>query len=266
MLTLILLVGCSTQPVREVANVERVRTNFFPDAIYSRMISIAASDKDLNENLLEVQSIICDGKKARFFVKRNFKYMPPATTGMPLNEAFALKKWHLAQARGYLKNSFYYAAATIEDFPLRSESRRSAYIESADPSIRRHIGIDFDDERIDRSVERSLEARFLPIGQPADLSFLIRNYTFRVPLAVIKQIEPDIRPVDLQYLGYEDGKFSPSLAVQHQDYLVKWILKNSTTLSEDPAETEGEINFQTTLDLGQLFCPYAIPSTSLISN
>ncbi len=270
-LILFLISACSSEPVKQGGGSTRpaIDPHVFPDAIFRQFANVARSNRSSEDKVAEMQNIFCNRSKARFLVIKRFKYYPPNTRGLALDDAAEWKKTHLDETRQFLKNRYYYQSGTVE-FLLSSEDDREAFVDNADAlAYNLRNGIEGD-----RKLEESIQARFLPINRPIDLNFLIETSTLRIPLEVVAHLkgmkgyttDTFKNSIDTQYLGYDGNVFSAKLAVQHRDYLWRWAAANSTTLAEDASSSDGVVNFQITLDLGRLYCPYGLPLTSLISH
>lgn len=275
---MVILSGCSSEPVH-VASTDRpikklIQPHLLPDSVYTQISSAIESGGWKTGQMKEIESALCNGTAPRLSIKRFFVYRPPDTAGLPLDEAKTWRKFHLAQALRFLKNDFFYYTGQAfngvnqpedMDQPLRDD-----LLDTLDSEAYQHRNF----VNGSNLLEKTYAARFFkPLyfheGGYADMQFLFQRYAFRVPLEVINKFEklnptPHIKlPADNHYFGYDQDdsgievyKFFPSLAIEHQDFLWRWIAKNSTSVEEAELEN-GNTRFLVEMKL-DLFCKYVV--------
>ncbi|MBK9038019.1 MAG: hypothetical protein IPL83_02470 [Bdellovibrionales bacterium] len=271
-------VGCTTEPVREAPSIPRSaklpEPHLIPNTVYVGISSIIESGSSRIDQVEKVRSSLCTGVSPRLSIKRTFTYRPPTTTGLAIDEALQWRTLHSKGARHFLKNEFFYYSG---------QSYRGV---SQPENLEEPLAVDQLDN-VDREAYelrnfvngpslllKTYAARFLkPLyfheGGYADMQFLFQKFTFRVPLEVVIKFEqinptPNIKlPAANHYFGYDRDIFSPKLAMDHQDFIWRWIAKNSTSIAEAATEN-GDIRFVTEMNL-EFFCKYSVPVTELRS-
>lgn len=214
--------------------------HLMPDAVYQKMVDIAQNkDKPTSDSLKEVRNLICNGTKARFFVKHSATYTPVKTTGMLVEEVAAHRQRYLRGLRDYMRAEYFFEASGGD-----------------------YNGGYFD--RTDKEMHDSYREHYSQKSE--EFTVLMEGFTFVLPKEVIanmKGMPKYVETSEMQYYGYKDGKFSSRLAVDHQDMLWKLVLANGSSLQE-AATSNGQIKFSLSLDLS-LFCKYGVAVTDLIS-
>ena len=261
----------ASEPVR-VASTDRpkvkvLQPHLLPDAVYNQISLAIESGANKPGQLQQTETALCNGSSPRVSIKRTFTYSPPSTNGLPLDEANAWKISHLDGAHKFLKKEFfYYAGQSFSgvsqpeniDQPLEEDQLDVVDREAYD---RRNF-VSSEQLLLKTYAARFLKPLFFREGGYVDMQFLFRRYTFRIPYDVITKFEkadptPRIKlPADNHYFGYDRDTFSPKMALDHQDFIWRWIAKNSTSISQAAAE-DGDTRFSVEMNL-DLFCRYAV--------
>lgn len=274
----VIAVGCASEPVR-VASTDRpavklLQPHLLPKAVYNQISSAIESGANKAAQLQQIEAALCNGSSPRVSIKRTFTYSPPSTNGLPLDEANAWKISHLQGAQKFLKKEFfYYAGQSFSgasqpenmDQPLDEDQLDVVDREAYD---RRNF-VSSEQLLLKTYAARFLKPLFFREGGYVDMQFLFQRYTYRIPYDVITKFEkidptPRIKlPADNHYFGYDRDTFSPKLALGHQDFLWRWIARNSTSIAEASVEN-GDTRFSVEMKL-DLFCRYAVTVSDLRS-
>lgn len=273
------VVGCASEPVRVASNdrpkVKELQPHMLPDAVYHQVSLAIESGAKKAGQIQQIEAALCNGSDPRVSIKRTFTYRPPSTNGLPLDEANAWKISHLEGAQKFLKKEFfYYAGQSFSgvsqpenmDQPLDEDQLDVVDREAYD---RRNF-VSSEQLLLKTYAARFLKPLFFREGGYVDMQFLFQQYTFRIPYDVVTKFEkigptPRIKlPADNHYFGYDRDIFSPKMALDHKDFLWRWIARNSTSISQAAIEN-GEVRFLVEMKL-DLFCKYAVPISDLRSH
>ena len=276
---LTMIVGCATEPVRVSTGSpppeKRLEPHLFSDSVYKEMSLAMETAAPKREQLQQIQNVLCNGNSPRVSLKRVFAYRPPDTAGLPIDEAHAWLKLHAAGARQFLKNEFYYYSGQTfsgisqpENMDQPIDADQLDAIDRKAYELRNFVNGP-------QLLQNTYAARFLKTlffreGGYVDMQLLFQKFTFRVPLEVVNKFEklnptPNIKlPAANHYFGYDRETFSARFALEHQDFLWRWIARNSTSVAE-AATDNGEIRFAVDMKL-DFFCKYSVPVTDLRSH
>ncbi len=272
----VIVSGCATEPVRAPLKVQRISTpHLISESAYSQISSVVESGAWKPEQMGTIRNGLCVGASPRISIKRSFTYTPPSIKGLPVDEALRWRMTHLDCARKFLKDDFFY-------YTGQSYGGASQPEDLEQPLMADQLA-DVDREAYDRRnfvngpqlLQKTYAARFLkPLffreGGYVDMQLLFQRYTFRIPYDVIVKFEktdssPRIKlPADNHYFGYDGEKFAASMALDHQDFLWRWVAKNSTSIAE-AATDNGETKFSVEMKL-DIFCRYSVPVDELRSH
>lgn len=269
-------IGCTTPAVRESTPITpESAPTLIADSVYSPISSSVEAATSVREKLEIIRGGLCNGIQPRVSVKRSFTYTPPNTEGLPADEALRWRTVHLDGARRFLKNDFFYYTGQLyrdrnqpEDIEKPLDAGALAEVDREAYKLRNFVSGP-------QLLQKTYAARFLkPFyfrkGGYADMQVLFRKFTFRIPLDVVNKLEETdptqhiSLPAANHYFGYNRQTFSPKLALDHQDFLWRWIAKNSTSIQE-AAKDDGETKFSVEIKL-DFFCQYAVSAGDLISH
>lgn len=269
------LAGCATEPVREPPKVQKTPApHLIADSVYMQISSAIESGAWTREQLEKIRNGLCLGKNPRVSIKRSFTYKPPATNGLAIDEALWWRAAHLEGARKFLKNDFFYYAGQLFNGASQPENMEQPLNADQLGEVDREAYARRNFVNGPHLLQKTYAARFLKSlyfreGGHADMQLLFRKFTFRLPLEVVTGLEemnstPHIKiPADNHYFGYDRGTFSPKLSLEHQDFLWRWVAKNSTSIAE-AAKDNGETKFSVEMKL-DFFCQYAVSVDDLRS-
>lgn len=175
---------------------------------------------------------VCNGKNPRITPKSIVRVKYPDTKGMPVDLATKKKAETVEVVREFLKRGFYTRFYFNDTWQQRDIFNAAVGDLKTDPVV----------------------------------DSLMKNYTFRFPLSVVKKVFKKQDELDFQGFGYDytDLTWKASKAIEDSDWMWRNYAYRMTTVSEAPKES-GEIVFQVELDLG-LFCQTAVPVSSLLSS
>lgn len=274
-----IFIGCASEPVRistpEQRSVKLPEPHLFPDTVYNQISPIIETGAWKPEQLQKIQNSLCHGTSPRISIKRTFTYRPPSTAGFAVDDALRWRTLHLKGARQFLKNEFFYYSGQSYsgvnqpeniDQPLGTDRLDEVDQEAYD---RRNF-VNGPQLLLKTYAARFLKPLFFREGGYSDMQFLFQKFTFRIPLAVLNKFEesdptPNISlPADNHYFGYDGDAFSPRLALERQDFIWRWIAKNSTSIAEAATEN-GDMRFVVEMKL-DFFCKYSVPIAELRSH